>query len=70
MTDFDAITKDELLQLTEQQYNAYEQYLGRFSDEQLTGLSDYAGWSAKDHLYHLALAEGSLLALLDRKPSH
>ena len=70
MTDFDAITKDELLQLTEQQYNAYEQYLGRFSDEQLTGLSDYAGWSAKDHLYHLALAEGRLLALLDRKPIH
>jgi hypothetical protein len=68
MTDLSAVTKAELLKRSEEQYNAYEQYLSRFSEQQLTERTDHAGWSVKDHLYHLALAEGSLLALLDRKP--
>jgi hypothetical protein len=68
MTDLSAITKDELLRRAEEQYNAYEEYLSRFSAEQLTDLTDPAGWSVKDHLYHIALGEGSMLALLDRKP--
>lgn len=70
MTDLSAVTKAELLKRSEEQYKAYEQYLSRFTEEQLTQLTDAAGWSVKDHLYHLALAEGSLLALLDRKPIH
>jgi hypothetical protein len=70
MTDVDAITKGDLLRRSEEQYNAYEQYLSKFSEEQLTELTDNAGWSVKDHLYHLALAEGSMLTLLDRKPIH
>lgn len=66
--NLNTITKDELLRLSEEQYDAYERYLGKLSEEQLTRLKDAAGWTVKDHLYHLALAEGSLLALLDRKP--
>lgn len=68
MTDRDAISKDELLKRSEEQFNVYEQYLGRLSEQQLTELTDPTGWSVKDHLYHLALAEGSILTLLDRKP--
>lgn len=70
MTDLNTITKDELLKRSEEQYTAYEQYLSQLSEAQLTELTDNAGWSVKDHLYHLALAEGSLLALLDRQPIH
>ncbi len=70
MTDLSAVTKDELLKRWDEQYRAYEQFLSRFSDQQLTELTDAGGWSAKDHLYHLALSEGSLLALLDRQPIH
>lgn len=70
MTDLSIVTKDELLKRSEEQYNTYEQYLGQYSEKELTELTDAAGWSAKDHLYHLALAEGSLLALLEHKPIH
>ena len=70
MTDLSAIHRDELLKRSEEQFAAYEQYLSHLSQAQLTDLTDAAGWSVKDHLYHLALAEGSLLALLDRKPIH
>ena len=70
MTDLGTITKAELLKRSEEQYNIYKYHLSQLSEEQLTKITDDAGWSVKDHLYHLALAEGSLLALLDRKPIH
>jgi hypothetical protein len=70
MTEQRALSKEELLKLSEEQFNSYQHYISNLSEAQLTEFSDAAGWSVKDHLYHLALAEGSIVALLDGKPIH
>lgn len=38
--------------------------IARYSEGQLTGVRDAAGWSAKDHLAHLAAWERSMLQLI------
>lgn len=68
MSDLSSISKDELLRLSEEQYAVYEHHFSKLSEDELTKLKDDAGWSVKDHLYHLALAEGGMIALLDGKP--
>ena len=40
------------------------------SERDLTEVRDPAGWSAKDHLMHVALWERSLLATADGAPRH
>ena len=40
------------------------------SDHELTEPRDPAGWSAKDHLMHVAVWEQALLAKLDGRPRH
>ena len=40
------------------------------SERDLTEIHDPAGWSAKDHLMHVALWERSLLATADGAPRH
>ena len=39
-------------------------------ERQLTAVHDPAGWSAKDHLMHVALWEQALLAKVDGRPRH
>jgi hypothetical protein len=70
MTEQITLNKDELLRLSEQQFETYQQHIIILNEAQLTKLRDAAGWSVKDHLYHLALAEGSMVALLDGTPIH
>ena len=43
MTDLGAITKEELLQRSEEQYKTYEYHLSRLSEQQLTEPTDAAG---------------------------
>ena len=40
------------------------------SERDLTEIRDPAGWSAKDHLMHVATWEQALLAALDGRPRH
>jgi hypothetical protein len=40
------------------------------SERDLTEIRDPAGWSAKDHLMHVATWEQALLATLDGRPRH
>ena len=47
-----------------------EQTAKRFDERQLTEIRDPAGWSAKDHLMHVALWEQTLLASVEGRPRH
>lgn len=63
--------KAELIARIDRAWSDLEQAVAGWSDEQLTVPRDAAGWSAKDHLAHLAAWERSMLVLLrDRQPQH
>ncbi len=49
------------------QWDALMAVIDRLSDEQLTGPTDDAGWTVKDHLIHLAVWECGLNAILSRQ---
>jgi len=44
--------------------------LDNLSDDQLTNIHDAEGWSAKDHITHMAAWERSALFFLQGKPRH
>lgn len=61
------LSKDDLLAMMERGWNSLNTFLSDYSDEQLTIPTDAAGWSAKDHLAHLARWEDGIWALLDKQ---
>ena len=67
MTDETQMTKAELLANIEQGWNEFQAYLATLTYEQVTLPTDPAGWTAKDHIVHLAIWEDSLNALLEKK---
>ena len=67
MTDETQMTKAELLANIEQGWNNFQAYLASLSYEQVTTPTDPAGWTAKDHIAHVAIWEDSLNALLEKK---
>lgn len=67
MTDETQMTKAELLANIEQGWNDFQAYLASLTYEQVTIPTDPAGWTAKDHIAHLAIWEDSLNALLEKK---
>lgn len=67
MTEENEITLANLLRRIERGWNDLQAYLGALSDEQLKTPTDAAGWTAKDHLIHLALWEDGVYALLEGK---
>src|ERR1041385_3625233 len=60
-------TVAELRQRIEAGWNTFNAYIDTLNEAQLTQLTDAVGWTAKDHLSHLASWEDTLNALLDKK---
>ena len=51
-------------------FGELEDTLEKLSPHDLTEVRDPAGWSAKDHVMHVALWEQALLASVDGRPRH
>jgi hypothetical protein len=63
--DTETMSKADLLAKIEKGWNDFQTYLKTLSEEQLTGPADAAGWTAKDHIMHLAVWEDSINALFN-----
>ncbi len=68
MSDQDSMAKAELLAAIHAGWDDFHAYLDSLTDEQLTQPTDPAGWTAKDHVAHLAIWEDSVNALFDGIP--
>ena len=68
MNDSESVSsRDSLLREVESGWNELQTYLASLTVEQLTGPTDAEGWTAKDHIVHLATWEEGALALLEGK---
>ena len=61
------MNKADLLAKTQVSWDALNTYVATLTDEQLTQLTDAAGWTVKDHLIHLAVWEDGVWALLNKQ---
>src|SRR5215213_5830363 len=61
------MNKAELLTKTQASWDALNTYVATLTEEQLTQLTDAAGWTVKDHLIHLAVWEDGIWALLNKR---
>jgi hypothetical protein len=68
MTDV-VMSKAQLMTKFERAWNALQSTLGESNEADLTGKTDAAGWTAKDHLAHLAAWANSVLVMVrDGRP--
>jgi len=68
MSDNAPITMPELLRRMTEGSQKFEALIDSLTDEQLTRRGPDGGWSAKDHVAHLAMWENGVAALLRREP--
>jgi hypothetical protein len=68
MTDTTPFSKTELLTRIERGWNEFNIYLNTLTEAQLTTPTDAAGWTAKDHITHLAVWEDGIHGLLGKQP--
>lgn len=61
------LTRESLLQQINASWSELETYLASLTEEQLTGPTDAAGWTGKDHIMHIAVWEKGGVALLEGK---
>ena len=59
------LTRENLLRHIRQGWQDLQAYLSTLTVEQLTLPMDLAGWTAKDHIIHLAVWEDGIRALLE-----
>jgi uncharacterized protein (TIGR03083 family) len=67
MADSTTLSKDQLLNRIQNGWNDFTAYLNTLSEEDLTQPTDAAGWTAKDHVAHLAVWEDGINAVLERQ---
>lgn len=67
MTEIQRMTVAELLAEIDRAYSEFNAYLMTLTPEQLTVPKYAAGWSAQDHVIHLADWERSLIPFLNRE---
>jgi len=67
---FESMNKTQLLANIQQGWDELQHFIGTQTPEQLTTPTDAAGWTAKDHIIHLAVWEDSLLPMLEGKRRH
>jgi hypothetical protein len=60
--------KAELIEAMQAGWERLQAFIDSYSEEQLVTKKDAAGWTAKDHLMHLAVWEGSMIAVMDKQP--
>lgn len=70
MAEQPVTTKAELLADIEQAWTALNEALDRLTQVEQTGPKDAQGWTVKDHLFHLAAWERSVIFMLQGKPRH
>lgn len=70
MTEARVASKQELLKAIEEQWAALNSAIDRLSEQQLTGIRDAHGWSAKDHIIHMTRWERSVVSFLQHRPRH
>jgi hypothetical protein len=58
------VTTAEMLRRMQNGWDEFQAYIKTLTPQQLTGPTDAAGWTAKDHLIHLAIWEGGVEALM------
>ncbi|MCW5876692.1 MAG: ClbS/DfsB family four-helix bundle protein [Anaerolineales bacterium] len=68
MNEDPAKLKEKLLTKIREGWKQLQDFIGGYTDEQLTTPTDAAGWTAKDHLIHLAVWQNGMTALLDKQP--
>ena len=61
---------EQLLALIQRARTTWEEQIVQFSEAQLTLPKDVNGWSARDHIAHVAVWEGSLAAVLHGQPRY
>ena len=62
--------KSELLRLIDQEWGALQTTINGLNADQLTRPTNAGGWTAKDHIAHLAAWENSMVFLLQGKARH
>ena len=61
------LTKAQVLAEMQACWNDLNAYLDTLSEAQVTQPTDAGGWTAKDHVVHLAMWEGSMNAVLQKQ---
>jgi hypothetical protein len=70
MADERLFTRDELFDEIDRRWSELNAALDALPPDRLTGPRDAAGWTATDHINHLAAWANSIVALLQGRPRH